>query len=120
MSTNDRRRANRRGRGGEMLAAALLRLKGYRILARGYRVPAGEIDIVAARGQIVAFIEVKARTGLDAALASVGPAQRRRIVRAAEHFFSQHAGLQDRDMRFDVIAIVPGRLPKHVADAWRP
>lgn len=120
MTTDDRRRANRRGRGGETLAAALLRLKGYRILARGYRVPAGEIDIVAARGRVIAFVEVKARSNLDAALDSVGAPQRRRIVRAAEHFLAQRAGLRDREMRFDMIAIVPGRLPKHIADAWRP
>lgn len=120
MSTRDRRRANRRGRGAETVAAGLLRLKGYRILARGYRSAVGEIDIVAARGRIVAFIEVKARDDLETALAAVGPHQRARIQRAAEHFMGKHAGLHGRDLRFDVIAIVPGRLPRHVTDAWRP
>lgn len=120
MTTEGRRRANRRGRGGEMLAAGLLRLKGYRILARSYRVPTGEIDIVAQRGCCVAFVEVKARDSLEAALEAVGLHQRRRIVRAAEHFMAQHSGLQGSDLRFDVIAIVPGKLPKHVADAWQP
>ncbi|MBO6947729.1 MAG: YraN family protein [Rhodospirillales bacterium] len=120
MTTDRRRRANRRGRGAETLAAGILRLKGYRILARGFRVPTGEIDIVAARGRTIAFVEVKARESRTAALDAVGFQQRGRIVRAAEHFLSQHAGLRGHDLRFDVIAIVPGRLPEHIADAWRP
>lgn len=120
MSTARRRRANRRGRGAETLAAGLLRLKGYRILARGFRVPTGEIDIVAARGRTLAFVEVKARESRATALEAVGFQQRGRIIRAAEHFLAQNAGLNGYDVRFDVIAIVPGRLPEHITDAWRP
>lgn len=120
MSEAGRKRANQRGHGAELLAAILLRFKGYRILARGYRVSAGEIDIVARRGRVIAFVEVKARATLGDALDAVGQKQRRRIVRAAEHFMAQHAALQACDLRFDVVAVQPGRLPRHIADAWRP
>lgn len=120
MSEAGRKRANRRGHGAEFLAAVLLRLKGYRILARGYRVPAGEIDIIARRGRVIAFVEVKARATLADALDAVGQKQRSRIVRAAEHFMAGHAAPGACDLRFDVIAVQPGRLPRHITDAWRP
>jgi len=120
VSEATRKQANRRGHGAELLAAILLRLKGYRILARGYRVPAGEIDIIARRGRVIAFVEVKARATLTDALDAVGSKQRRRIVRASEHFMAQHAGLQGCDLRFDVVSVCPRRLPQHIAGAWRP
>jgi len=115
-----RKQANRLGHGAEFLAAIALRLKGYSILARGYRVPAGEIDIVARRGRLIAFVEGKARASLAGALDAVGNNQRRRIVRAAEHFMAHHANLHGCDLRFDVMAVRAGRWPTHVADAWRP
>jgi putative endonuclease len=61
LASAKRRRAWRRGRLAESMAAFLLRLKGFRILARGYKVPVGEIDIIARRGRLIAFVEVKAR-----------------------------------------------------------
>ena len=67
MTRERRRKAWRWGRLAESAAAALLRLKGFRILARGYKVPVGEIDIVARRGRLVLFVEVKARPSADAA-----------------------------------------------------
>jgi putative endonuclease len=119
LSKDARHRANRRGRGAETFAAMLLRLKGYRILARGYRVPAGEIDIIARRGNVIAFVEVKARGTITDALDAVGAQQRARIARAAEHYIATNDGLLNHDLRFDVIAVVPKRLPTHMADAWR-
>lgn len=119
MSQRTRREANRRGQGAETLAGLLLRVKGYRILARSYRVPAGEIDIIAGRGNVISFIEVKARNSLSDALDAVSPTQRRRIARAAEHYLSQHPDMLGRDIRFDVIAVLPGKWPKHVIDAWQ-
>jgi putative endonuclease len=74
-----RRKAERRGKRGEGWAAWLLRLKGYRILARRARTPLGEIDIIARRGRVTAFIEVKTRDTRDAAMAAVTPWQARRI-----------------------------------------
>ena len=114
-----RRAAERRGRGAERLAAALLRAKGYRILARRFRSPAGEIDLVAARGRVLAFVEVKRRRDLAEAAESVTAKGRARIARAAEHFLLRHPQWADHDLRFD--AILVGRfLPRHLRDAWRP
>ncbi len=115
-----RRRAYRQGRRAEGWAAWWLRLKGYRILARGFRVPVGEIDLVAARGRILAFVEVKRRARLADALEAVTPHQRRRIERAAEAFLGRERRLVGKRLRFDVVVIRPGRLPRHLADAWRP
>lgn len=116
---NERRAAERRGRGAERLAAALLRAKGYRILARRFRSPAGEIDLVAARGRVLAFVEVKRRRDMAEAAESVTAKSRARIARAAEHFLRRHPQWAERDLRFD--AVLLGRfLPRHVPDAWRP
>jgi putative endonuclease len=114
-----RRRALRRGRWSETLAALALMLKGYRIFARRYRTPMGEIDLVAGRGLVLAFIEVKRRADLAAGLEAVGPTARGRIRRAAEMFLKRHPGLAGRALRFDVIVVTPLAWPRHIADAWR-
>lgn len=119
VATPRRRRAYHRGLRAETVAAWLLRLKGYRILARRVETPAGEIDLVARRGRLVAIVEVKARTTLDMAAASVTPRQQRRIARAAEAWLARAPRYTGCDVRFDLIAIAPGRLPRHIADAWR-
>ncbi len=111
--------AEERGRRGERLAALWLILKGYRILARRVRTPVGEIDLVARKGRLIAFVEVKARrTPADAALA-VTPAAQTRIARAAEAWLSRNAWASGSALRFDLVAIMPGRWPRHVRDAWR-
>ena len=115
-----RRAAYRYGRRGESIAAWWLRLKGYRILARGFRVPVGEVDIIARRGSVLAFVEVKARAGMEAAAEALRPRQQIRIVRAAQAFQAARPGLADLQPRFDAVLIVPGRLPRHLPDAWRP
>ena len=115
-----RRTAEARGRRGEWLAAWWLRLKGYRILVRGYRTPVGEIDLVARRGAVLAMVEVKRRARMEQALEAIAPRQRRRIARAAEHFLQRHRALAGLGLRFDSLLIVPGRLPRHLPDAWRP
>ncbi len=114
------RRARRRGLSAETLAVWLLRLKGYRILARRHRTPVGELDIVCRRGRLVAVVEVKARPTTRAALESLGPVQRRRIVRAAALFLAGRPDLAGLDLRFDLIACRPGGRPLHLPDAWRP
>lgn len=119
MSRQRRRRAWRFGRRAESLAAWWLRLKGYRILARDFRVPVGEIDLIARRGRILAFVEVKARESAAAAPEALQPRQRRRIARAAGAFLQQRPALARQHLRFDVIWIVPGRFPCHISDAWR-
>ena len=115
-----RRRAWRGGLRAEAIAAWWLRLKGYRVLAQRFKVPAGEIDLVVRRGRVLAAVEVKERVELAAAAESVGPRQRRRIVRAAEAFLQQNPSLAPSDLRFDVVLIAPGRRPRHLPDAWRP
>ena len=108
-----------RGQAAETVAATSLQLKGYRILARQYRTPVGEIDIVARRGGTVAFIEVKARATEQLALESIGAKQRRRIMRAAEAFIQSNNRVSDCEIRFDAILVTPWRWPIHLKDAWQ-
>ena len=115
-----RRQRWRRGRRAEAWAVFWLRLKGYRILARNFRVPVGEIDVIAGRGRILALVEVKARADLATALAAVAPRQWQRIARAATWFAAADRRAADRDWRFDLMVIRPWRRPRHLADAWRP
>ena len=115
-----RRAAYRRGRGAEVCAALLLRAKGYRIVARGYRCPAGEIDIIARRGRVLVAVEVKARTSVAAAAEAIEPRQRRRITRALTDFIARNAAYAACDIRFDAILVAPWWRPQHIVDAWRP
>ncbi len=118
-SKSDRQKSEAAGRGAENLAVFSLRLKFYRILERRYRSPAGEIDIIAIRGGMLVFIEVKSRPTLEKAMESVSLRQRQRISRAAEAFLQRRPDLQTLTIRFDVLLIVPKRLPHHIKDAWR-
>jgi putative endonuclease len=107
------------GRAAEHLAAWSLRMRGYRILARRFKTPVGEIDLIARRGRLIAFVEVKARADLEEALASLGPRQRERTARAAELFLLRHPDHAGCTLRFDLIAVRPWRAPHHLVDAWR-
>lgn len=107
-----------RGRRAESLAAWMLRLKGFSILARRLRLPAGEIDIVARRGRLLIFVEVKARADVAAAAESLRRRQRARIARAARAFMAARPAFADHAARFDAV-LVGGLLPRHVPDAWR-
>ena len=99
----------------------LLRLKGYRILGRRVRTHAGEIDLIArAPSGLVCFIEVKARGDVGAAIESVGARQQSRIARAAALYVAGKPALRDKGMRFDIVTVSPGSLPRHIRDAWRP
>jgi putative endonuclease len=119
MST--RAAAEAHGRRSESLAAWALRLKGYRILSRRLRTPLGEIDMVAQRAfGPVCFIEVKARGAEEAAVLALSPGQRTRIARAANLYLARRPELAGRGARFDIVAVAPGRWPRHLADAWRP
>jgi putative endonuclease len=116
--TGDRRERERRGRGAETIAALFLRLKGYRIVARRVRTPAGEIDLVARRRGVVAFVEVKARQTEVEAAQSISRRQRARIVRAAGHFLAARPDLAGGTARFDAVLVSPRRLPRHLISAW--
>jgi putative endonuclease len=115
-----RRRALAAGRAAETVAAWLLRLKGYRILARDWRHAAGEIDLIARRGRLLVAVEVKRRGNEAAAADALLARQRRRIARAAEAYRARLPAGEDLSLRFDVVLVVPGRLPRHIIDAWRP
>jgi putative endonuclease len=100
----------------------LLRLKGFRIIARDFRVPVGEIDIIARKGRLLAFIEVKARR--SAAQSATGEVltarQRKRIIRAAEAFMMTRPDLAGLDLSFDLMLVGRWRWPRHLIAAWRP
>jgi len=113
-----RRIAFRFGLSAEGRAAAFLVVKGYRILARRFRTPLGEIDIVARRGGVLVFVEVKARDNFDEAAESINKRQQNRIIGAAQMWLADHPEDAMRDMRFDAILIIPGRLPRHLPGAF--
>lgn len=114
-----RKRAYLRGLSAEFACVLLLRLKGYRILARRYRTPVGEIDVIARKGRVIAAIEVKARSSRDHALEAISPRQQKRIGRSLLYFQSANPRLSGIDYRFDVMWVGPGRFPRHILDAWR-
>lgn len=116
----NRQAAERRGRRSETWAALFLMAKGYRILGRRVRTPAGEIDLVArAPSGVVCFVEVKARAARDLAADALGARQQARIARAATVFLARRPALANKGMRFDVIMLAPRSWPKHIPDAWR-
>jgi putative endonuclease len=113
----ERRKRLGRGRWAELIACGLLIAKGYRILARRHVTPYGEVDIIAVRRDRVAFVEVKRRTTLADAEASLTPAQGDRIARAADYWLSRHPAYLDRQVGLDAVLIVPRRWPRHIPNA---
>src|ERR1700759_4235710 len=105
------------GLSAESRAAALLMAKGYRILTRRFRTPYGEIDLVAKRRNLLAFVEVKARATLDEAACGVTPPQQGGIINAAQAWLAAHPDHAEFELRFAAILIAPGRLPRHVLAA---
>ena len=114
-----RRRFFQKGHRGERFAALALQLKGYRILATRFRTKGGEIDLIARRGDLVAFVEVKARPTLGEAMDAVGPSAQRRIEAAADRWLSKQADYGRLSARFDIVAVLPRRWPAHVPNAWQ-
>jgi putative endonuclease len=110
--------AFRTGLSAESRAAAFLMAKGYRILAKRFRTPYGEIDIVARRRNLVAFIEVKARAKLEDAAYAVTTRQQARIIEAAQAWLMAHPEHADFELRFDAMLIAPRRLPRHLLAAF--
>ena len=118
IASPERVAAFRTGISAESRAAAFLMAKGYRILAKRYRTPHGEIDIVARRRNLVAFVEVKARATLDDAAFAVTPRQQQRIINAAQGWLVAHPEHAEFDLRFDAMLIAPRSLPRHVLAAF--
>jgi putative endonuclease len=110
--------AFRTGLSAESRAAALLVAKGFRIVARRWKSPVGEIDIVARRRSLMVFVEVKARNNLDEAAESVTMRQRSRIANAAEAFIATYPDASVTEMRFDAILVAPGKMPRHIPGAF--
>ncbi len=113
----DRKAAEAAGRRAERIAGWWLRLKGWRILDRRVRTPAGEVDLVARRGNLVAFVEVKSRA--TSAELDIAIDQRRlaRVAAAAEYLMPRYAGPGD-DIRVDVLLLTRGQVPRHIENAW--
>jgi putative endonuclease len=116
-STDSRRASEASGRRGERMAGWWLRLKGWRILDRRVRTPAGEVDLVARRGNLVAFVEVKLRASAAERAMAIDQRRLARVAAAAEYLMPRYAGPAD-DIRVDVILLAPGTAPRHIENAW--
>jgi putative endonuclease len=113
------RRARIDGRRAEWGAALLLMAKGYRILGMRLLTPQGEVDLVALRGRVMAMVEVKRRRSLEEALLAVAPAQRERLRRAGRALAARGPATKTPlVVRLDLVALAPGRWPRHIRDAW--
>ena len=110
------------GKLAEFWARLWLRCHGYRILAANYRTGrgthAGEIDIIALRRNMIIFVEVKKRSGLDKAAYAIRPAQQQRIIRGAEAFLQKHPAYQNCDVRFDAVLVSFPLWIRHIKNAW--
>ena len=111
-------RAYRHGLFAETIAALLLRLKGHRIIARRYKTPVGEIDLVALKGKRLAFVEVKQRKTFDEAGWSLPTRARRRIIRAAQYWLAGYPDFAGHDIAFDVVLAAPWAWPRYIANAF--
>jgi putative endonuclease len=114
----ERQVAFRLGLSAETRAAALLLAKGFRIVARRWRSPVGEIDLIVRRGRLLVFVEVKARHRFDDAAEAVTARQQRRIAAAAAAWLASHADDRERDLRFDAVLVAPWRVPRHIPAAF--
>jgi putative endonuclease len=112
-----RRRAEQRGRTAEWLALVFLMLKGYRILGRRVRTPYGEVDLAAWKQGVLVIVEVKARASYEAGVFAVTPSAQQRIARAAEVLAGRWR-LQHAPIRFDLMVVGAGLLPRHQRAAW--
>jgi len=113
-----RQRAQRRGHLAEGLAALALMCKGYRIVARRFRTGAGEVDLIARRGDLVVLVEVKARSSERAAVDAVTATAARRIGAAGDIWLSRQEDARQLSVRCDIVAVTPWRWPRHFPDAF--
>ena len=118
MTEGKRQKAEKSGRLAELAALWALRLKGYRLLVHRYKSHAGEIDLIMRKGEVTAFIEVKARASRDAAIASVTPYQSKRIAAAARSFMAKDRKTASQACRFDIVAVTPYHWPQHIENAF--
>lgn len=102
----------------EIIAAVLLFLKGYKVVAWRYKARGGEIDLVAVRRDVLAIVEVKARTAHEAALLAVNAGNRRRVEAAARHFIRCHPRYKDYVIRYDIVTVCGWIKLCHLDNAW--
>ena len=114
----NRLKAFRRGHVSEYIAAFYLLAKGYRIRAIRYRTKLGEIDIITRRGDLVVCVEVKARRDVDSAVFAVSGTAQHRIRAASDIWLSRQPDAHRLSLRYDIVAVLPWRLPKHFVDAF--
>ena len=115
---DSRRKALRLGHIAEWIVILYLSLKGYRILARRYIANGGEIDVVALRGKVVAFVEVKARPDLTTGLDAISATKIHRFAQAVDGWLMRNGWASTYTLRCDAVIIVPYRLPFHIEDAF--
>ncbi len=114
----DRKAAEEKGRVAELVAITLLRAKGYQLLAKRFKSPSGEVDLVMRKGDVTAFIEVKARATHDEAVISLTDTQSRRIANAAAHWMAQDSIANSGTCRFDIVAVNSALIPNHIENAF--
>lgn len=112
-----RQKAERRGRTAEWAAMLFLMCKGYRILGHRLRTPYGEVDIAAWKDNVLVIVEVKARNTYDAGAYAVTPMAQQRIARAAQTLAGRWR-LTSAPIRFDLVVVGSGLLPRHERAAW--
>lgn len=118
-TVHSRRRSERAGRRAEWFAALYLRLKGWQIIDHRARTGAGEIDLVALRGKVLAFIEVKARSSRELGMEAVSPRQQDRLIRAGALWQARRSSFASFQPRYDLIVIVPWAWPTHLQGAFQ-
>jgi putative endonuclease len=118
MLQTDRRRAERRGRTAEVVAALFMMMKGYRPLAWRLRTPRGEIDLIVKSGRRIVFVEVKTRSEIDWGLASVTPFKAQRMFDAARLWIGRNARDLQADYRFDILVVSAYHWPRHIENAF--
>lgn len=116
---NSRRKAWKLGVYAEYICLAYLFFCGYRFLEKRYKTKVGEIDLVMRKSGVIVFIEVKARKTYEEGLYAISPRQLQRIQHTAEIFLSKMRKKQFKGARFDVMVVVPWRMPYHLKNAWQ-
>ncbi len=113
-----RQRAERSGRHAETIAGIFLRLKFFSIIEKRLKTPPGEIDIIARRGNLLIFVEVKMRRDKKTMAEALEGINRRRITGAAKYFLAANPQMADKNLRFDVIFLAPLAFPVHLKGAF--
>ena len=113
-----REQAEKRGHFAEVVALTFLRLKGYRLLAQRFKTPQGEVDLIMRRGDVTAFIEVKARGSHDHGVEAVTITQSKRISAAARFWMARDKISNRNFCRFDIVVVSPYLLPHHIENAF--